>query len=254
MKKLTLLLLGTLLVMTSCNTYTGAGAYGGAAIGGVIGSAIGGLSGGPRGSDVGTLIGLAGGAAVGAAVGSAADESVAERRQAYRQRRATSGTATNVASTADADDDDAATAGSGFDETNSGDDRIDLIPADSATTAGYVVFTPAMLTLRNVRFVDSDGDGQLAAGETATLTFDIVNNTDTDIYDVAPWVTTQADIVVTQSLNIDIVPAGKGIRYTAMLRGGDNLSPGQAALTVGATTADSGSQPAPATVVVTTIK
>ena len=74
-------------------------------MGSVVGSAIGGLSGGWRGSHTGSLIGMAGGAIVGAAIESAAD----------RQRR-------------DYDDrqekryDD----NSGFDATNSGDDRIDF--------------------------------------------------------------------------------------------------------------------------------
>ena len=55
------------LLLSSCDTYTGSGAYAGATFGSILGSAIGGLSGGPRGSDMGTIIGMAGGAAVGAA-------------------------------------------------------------------------------------------------------------------------------------------------------------------------------------------
>ena len=45
------------LLLSSCDTYTGSGAYAGATFGSILGSAIGGLSGGPRGSDMGTIIG-----------------------------------------------------------------------------------------------------------------------------------------------------------------------------------------------------
>ena len=61
------------LLLTSCATYTGQGAFIGANIGGLLGSAIGGSAAGWRGSDMGTLVGMAGGAAVGAAIGQAAD-------------------------------------------------------------------------------------------------------------------------------------------------------------------------------------
>ena len=57
MKKVILLMLCSSLVMSSCDTYTGSGAYAGGSIGSILGSAIGGLSGGPRGSDMGTILG-----------------------------------------------------------------------------------------------------------------------------------------------------------------------------------------------------
>ena len=75
------------LVMSSCDTYTGSGAYAGGSIGSILGSAIGGLSGGPRGSDMGTIIGMAGGAVVGAVIGSQADKAQADRKAAYKQDR-----------------------------------------------------------------------------------------------------------------------------------------------------------------------
>ena len=50
MKKMIFLLLCSSLVLSSCDTYTGSGAYAGGSIGSILGSAIGGLSGGPRGS------------------------------------------------------------------------------------------------------------------------------------------------------------------------------------------------------------
>ena len=87
MKKVILLMLCSSLVMGSCDTYTGSGAYAGGSISSILGSAIGGLSGGPRGSDMGTIIGMAGGAVVGAVIGSQADKAQADREAAYQQDR-----------------------------------------------------------------------------------------------------------------------------------------------------------------------
>lgn len=87
MKKMIFLMLCSSLVLSSCDTYTGSGAYAGGSIGSILGSAIGGLSGGPRGSDMGTIIGMAGGAAIGAVIGSQADKAQADRDAAYRQDR-----------------------------------------------------------------------------------------------------------------------------------------------------------------------
>ena len=56
MKKVILFMLCSSLLMSSCDTYTGSGAYAGSSIGSILGSAIGGLSGGPRGSDIGTIV------------------------------------------------------------------------------------------------------------------------------------------------------------------------------------------------------
>ena len=91
MKKLVVLSLGGVLLLSSCGTYTEAGATTGGWFGSIIGSAIGGIAGGPRGSDIGTLIGMAGGAVVGAAVGQAADEAQQKKMEQYEQRRAERG-------------------------------------------------------------------------------------------------------------------------------------------------------------------
>ena len=64
MKKPLILLFSSVLLLSSCGTYTGSGAYVGGSFGSILGSAIGGIAGGPRGSDIGTIIGMAGGAAV----------------------------------------------------------------------------------------------------------------------------------------------------------------------------------------------
>ena len=87
MKRICLVSVSALLLLSSCGTYTGMGAYTGGTFGSIIGSAIGGISGGRHGSDVGTLIGMAGGAMVGAAVGAAADDAQRRQYEAYQADR-----------------------------------------------------------------------------------------------------------------------------------------------------------------------
>ena len=92
MKKVTILAIGTVLMLSSCGTYTGSGAVTGGGFGAILGSAIGGIAGGPRGSDLGTIIGMAGGAVVGATVGAQADEKaqrdVHDHYQRVQERKA----------------------------------------------------------------------------------------------------------------------------------------------------------------------
>ncbi|MBR1548445.1 MAG: hypothetical protein IJ637_06945 [Prevotella sp.] len=87
-KQIILSMVGLALLLGSCGTYTGQGAYMGASLGGMLGSAIGGYSGGWRGSDMGTIVGMAGGAVVGAAVGSAEDRKAQERVMGRRADKA----------------------------------------------------------------------------------------------------------------------------------------------------------------------
>ena len=87
MRKDIILLVSGAVLVSSCMTAAGAGAYAGSSLGSVVGSAIGGIAGGPRGSDVGTLIGMAGGAIVGGAIGNSADKQAkAEQSERLGQR------------------------------------------------------------------------------------------------------------------------------------------------------------------------
>lgn len=79
MRKLIIMTIAAVTLLSSCDTYTGQGA----AFGSIIGSAVGGLAGGPRGSDIGTLVGMA----TGAAVGAAADAKVERERYERMQRQ-----------------------------------------------------------------------------------------------------------------------------------------------------------------------
>lgn len=124
MKKMLFVLAVSTMLLSSCSTYTGQGAYTGATLGSILGSAIGGISGGWHGSHVGEIVGMAGGAAVGAAIGSAADRKEAERYEAYRRQRDQRDA--NRSSRYTDDNDYSGADDSGFDANNSGDDRIEF--------------------------------------------------------------------------------------------------------------------------------
>ena len=121
MKKMLFVLAVSTMLLSSCSTYTGQGAYTGATLGSILGSAIGGISGGWHGSHVGEIVGMAGGAAVGAAIGSAADKKEAERYEGYRRQREA-----NRSSRYTDDEDYSGADDSGFDANNRGDDRIEF--------------------------------------------------------------------------------------------------------------------------------
>ena len=87
MKKAGVLLVGTALLMSSCGTYTGSGAYNGAALGSIFGSAIGGINGGYHGSNVGTIVGMAGGAVIGGVIGAQADKAQQKKYEDYKSSR-----------------------------------------------------------------------------------------------------------------------------------------------------------------------
>ena len=124
MKKMLFVLAVSTMLLSSCSTYTGQGAYTGATLGSILGSAIGGISGGWHGSHVGEIVGMAGGAAVGAAIGSAADRKEAERYEAYRRQRDQRDA--NRSSRYTDDENYSGADDSGFDANNRGDDRIEF--------------------------------------------------------------------------------------------------------------------------------
>lgn len=117
MKKMIFITMLSILTMSSCSTYTANGAMTGGMFGAMIGSSIGGISGGWRGSHVGQVVGMASGAAIGAAIGAAEEKKQEEKMQQYRLEQAQRRAARQRAYSSD---------DSGFDPTNSGDDRIDL--------------------------------------------------------------------------------------------------------------------------------
>lgn len=243
MKKVILLMLCSSLVMSSCDTYTGSGAYAGGSIGSILGSAIGGLSGGPRGSDMGTIIGMAGGAVVGAVIGSQADKAQADREAAYQQDRVERRSGSDYSNTPVTDNPEI------FDSNNGGDDRLyDFKGKDY--TGDYSAQTPTTsmptatveelgarfsysptLEIVNARFVDDNEDNCLNRNETCKVIFEIVNRGHEPVYDVVPTVvetTGNKHIFISPSIHVEKISPGSGVRYTAMVKADRKLKDGMA--------------------------
>lgn len=243
MKKVILLMLCSSLVMSSCDTYTGSGAYAGGSIGSILGSAIGGLSGGPRGSDMGTIIGMAGGAVVGAVIGSQADKAQADRKAAYQQDRVERRSVNDYGNAPVTDNPEI------FDSNNGGDDRLyDFKGKDY--TGDYSAQTPTTsmptatveelgarfsysptLEIVNARFVDDNEDNCLNRNETCKVIFEIVNRGHEPVYDVVPTVvetTGNKHIFISPSIHVEKISPGSGVRYTAMVKADRKLKDGMA--------------------------
>ncbi|HBF05233.1 MAG TPA: hypothetical protein DDW28_03755 [Prevotella sp.] len=248
MKKIFVLVLCSSLMLSSCGTYTGSGAYAGASLGSILGSAIGGLSGGPRGSDMGTIIGMAGGAAVGAVLGSQADQAQAQRQSTYPESRSRHSQGVDYS---DRSYEGASTPNDSqiFDSSNSGDDRIydfdgkDYTgnysaqqPTSSMPSAkidelgGNFSYSPS-LEILNARFVDANEDNTLNRNETCKLIFEVRNSGKQAVYDVVPTVvetTGNKHIFISPSVHVEKIEPGNTIRYTAMVKADNRLKDGVA--------------------------
>ena len=243
MKKVILLMLCSSLVMSSCDTYTGSGAYAGGSIGSILGSAIGGLSGGPRGSDMGTIIGMAGGAVVGAVIGSQADKAQADREAAYQQDRVERRSGSDYSNTPVTDNPEI------FDSNNGGDDRLydfkgkdytgdysaqtptTSMPTASVEELGARFSYSPTLEIENARFVDDNEDNCLNRNETCKVIFEIVNRGHEPVYDVVPTVvetTGNKHIFISPSIHVEKISPGSGVRYTAMVQADRKLKDGMA--------------------------
>ena len=243
MKKVILLMLCSSLVMGSCDTYTGSGAYAGGSIGSILGSAIGGLSGGPRGSDMGTIIGMAGGAVVGAVIGSQADQAQADREAAYQQDRVERRSGGDYSNTPVTDNPEI------FDSNNGGDDRLydfkgkdytgdysaqqptTSMPSATVEELGARFSYSPTLEIVNARFVDDNEDNCLNRNETCKVIFEIVNRGHEPVYDVVPTVvetTGNKHIFISPSIHVEKISPGSGVRYTAMVKADRKLKDGMA--------------------------
>ena len=201
MKKLVVFSVGALMLLSSCGTYTEAGATTGGWFGSIIGSAIGGIAGGPRGSDVGTLIGMAGGAVVGAAIGQAAEDAHQKKMDEYQQRRM---------------------------ERQS--------QYDYPINSGYDAKAYDVLEIRRPMLMDTNRDQVLSRGEEARVVFEIFNTSDKPVYRIQPSVmeiTGNKHIEVSDNVMIESIEPGKGIRYTALVRADNRLRDGEAVFRIG---------------------
>lgn len=256
--------MSALLLLGSCDTYTGTGAYMGSTLGSIFGSAIGGIAGGPHGSDVGTIVGMVGGAVAGAAIGQATDQKQQAQREAdiadMRGRRAerqarrqgsygndnTYGHGNNYGY----DNQGSDYSGSGFDANNGGDDRIydfkgsdysgnysakqpDVnMPMQSSVDnlAENLKYTPD-IEIKNARFVDDNQDGKIERGELSKVIFEVYNRGNHTLYDVVPTVveaTGNRHIMISPNMHVESIQPGKGIRYTALVKADNRLKDGNA--------------------------
>lgn len=256
--------MSALLLLGSCDTYTGTGAYMGSTLGSIFGSAIGGIAGGPHGSDVGTIVGMVGGAVAGGAIGQATDQKQQAQREAdiadMRARRAerqarrqgsygndnTYGHGNNYGYDNQGD----ANSGSGFDANNGGDDRIydfkgsdysgnysarqpDVnMPMQSSVDnlAENLKYTPD-IEIKNARFVDDNQDGKIERGELSKVIFEVYNRGNHTLYDVVPTVveaTGNRHIMISPNMHVESIQPGKGIRYTALVKADNRLKDGNA--------------------------
>lgn len=258
--------MSALLLLGSCDTYTGSGAYMGGTLGSIFGSAIGGIAGGPHGSDVGTIVGMVGGAVAGAAIGQATDQKQQAQREAdiadMRARRAerqarsqdsygygnygygNNGYGNNNGSEYGSSSD------SGFDANNGGDDRIydfkgsdysgnysarqpDVtMPMQSGVEnlAGNLKYTPD-IEIKNARFVDDNQNGKIERGEMSKVIFEVYNRGSHTLYDVVPTVVEASGnrhIIISPNMHVESIQPGKGIRYTALVKADDRLKDGNA--------------------------
>lgn len=256
--------MSALLLLGSCDTYTGTGAYMGSTLGSIFGSAIGGIAGGPHGSDVGTIVGMVGGAVAGAAIGQATDQKQQAQREAdiadMRARRAerqarrqgSYGNDNNYGhgNNYGYDNQGSDYSGSGFDANNGGDDRIydfkgsdysgnysakqpDVnMPMQSSVDnlAENLKYTPD-IEIKNARFVDDNQDGKIERGELSKVIFEVYNRGNHTLYDVVPTVveaTGNRHIMISPNMHVESIQPGKGIRYTALVKADNRLKDGNA--------------------------
>lgn len=242
-------MMGAALLVSSCTTGAGAGAYAGSSLGSVLGSAIGGIVGGPHGSDVGTIFGMAGGAVVGGALGDAAEKAQRRSAQQYDDTYASGNSANYIG-----DDFDPSQM---VDNSNSGDDRIDFgapsssganapmsnAPSSQSVDASRVeqiygnAKSDGKLTIRNVRFADSNGDGLLSGDEIGHVSFEIYNETDAPIYNFDPSVVeaeANKRIYISPSVRVENIMPGQGLRYTATVKADRRIKDGEIRLLVSA--------------------
>lgn len=261
-------MMGAALLVSSCTTGAGAGAYAGSSLGSVLGSAIGGIVGGPHGSDVGTIFGMAGGAVVGGALGDAAEKAQRRSAQQYDDTYASGnsrsysngGNSTNYVG----DDFDPSQM---VDNSNSGDDRIDFgapsssganapmsnapmsnapmsnAPSSQSVDASRVeqiygnAKSDGKLSIRNVRFADSNGDGMLSGDEIGRVSFEIYNETAAPIYNFDPSVVeaeANKRICISPSVRVENIMPGQGLRYTATVKADRRIKDGEIRLLVSA--------------------
>lgn len=153
------------------------------------------------------------------------------------------------------------------DNSNSGDDRIDFgapsssganapmsnapmanAPMSNASPSQSVdasrveqiygkAKSDGKLTIRNVRFADSNGDGMLSGDEIGRVSFEIYNETAAPVYNFDPSVVeaeANKRIYISPSVRVENIMPGQGLRYTATVKADRRIKDGQIRLMVSA--------------------
>ena len=223
MKKILMMMIGAAVLMSSCDTYQGAGAYTGSMFGNMVGSAIGGIAGGWRGHEIGSLIGTVGGAAIGAAVGQAADERQERRyeeRASRRQQRRYEQRNRSYQQQRDR----------GYDRSYGQYPSAGQQPQMSYNANGQA------LVIRNAAIYEENQDGRLTRGEKCSVVFEIANTTSDPVTDVYPLVdekTGNKHIHISPNMRVESIAPHQAIRYTASLVADSGLKDGQIEVLVG---------------------
>lgn len=203
---------------------------------------------------------------VGAAVGAAADQHQQEQRQAdmeqYQHDKAERAAARaqsqqnnrQYGNTPITVDNGRSSYDSGFDSSNSGDDRIydfkgsdytgdystqqaeESMPMQSSVEnlAENLKYTPS-IEIKNARFIDDNQDGKIERGEMSKVIFEVFNRGHQTLYDVVPTVVEASGnrhIIISPNMHVEQLRPGQGIRYTALVKADNRLKNGNAKICV----------------------
>ena len=107
-----------------------------------------------------------------------------------------------------------------------------LVIQQGGQTLGYSPTSGVQLiTDKGYAFKDLNRNGVLEPGEIGRITFEVRNRTANTLYDVRPDVaeiTGNRHIFVSPAARVEQIGPGKGIRYTAMIKGDSRLKNGEA--------------------------
>ena len=101
---------------------------------------------------------------------------------------------------------------------------------------GVQASTLPVLQIRNARVVDSDQNKVLTKNEECKVSFEIINNSSRTVYNVQPTVvelTGNKHVHISPNLNVESIPAGRGIRYTATILADGKLKDGEVRIRIG---------------------
>ena len=127
---------------------------------------------------------------------------------------------------------------SGFDSSNSGDDRLYGFDEDFNVKPDSVSVTALSLPaieIRNAHIIDATHDGVLSRGEEIRMVFEVFNNSPKPIFQIQPTVsevTGNKHIRVSENVLVESIMPGRGIRYTAVIKADDRLKEGEAVIRI----------------------